>query len=145
MTAVSAARACAATRGAHVGAGGVVVRSADDALRGMSVALFRKNFSPSMHFIFPLIAFQQTLNGLDFTSTETWGVEAEGATVGAVAWRVRAPLLPAHARDAIRLPVRTLEVLFIAVWEEHRNADYGGSLVAALEDEAIRRSCGMLL
>ena len=64
--------------------------------------------------------------------------------VGAVAWRVREPLMRAHARDAARLPMRLLEVLFISVWEEHRNSDYGGLLVAALEEEAQRSGCAML-
>lgn len=122
----------------------VVLRVADDALRRMSIALFRKYFSPSMDLIFPLIAHQQGLHGLDFTTTQTWGVSVNEQPVGAVAWRVREPLLKAHERDAARLPSRTLEVLFISVWEEHRNADYGGVLVAALEEEARASGCAML-
>merc|ERR1719421_2404124 len=122
----------------------VVVRVADDALRRMSIKLFREYFSPSMHLIFPLIAFQQELHGLDFTTTQTWGVSVNEQPVGAVAWRVREPLMRAHARDAARLPMRLLEVLFISVWEEHRNSDYGGLLVAALEEEAQRSGCAML-
>jgi GNAT superfamily N-acetyltransferase len=122
----------------------LVVRDADDSLRRMSIDLFRKYFSPSMHFVFPLIAYRQALHGLDFTSTHTWGVRAQDEAVGAVAWRVRTPLLTAHARDAGRLPVKTLEVLFISVWEIYRNADYGGALVAALEEEAVSQGCGLL-
>jgi len=122
----------------------VVTRVADAALREVSIELFRKYFSPSMHLIFPLIAYQQALHGLDFTTTETWGVGIDGELVGAVAWRVREPLMRAHARDAARMPARTLEVLFISVREEHRKMDYGGVLVAALEEEARDRGCAML-
>jgi len=122
----------------------VVIRVADDALRHTSIELFRQYFSPSMHFVFPLIAHQQAVNGLDFTTTQTWGVGVDGQPVGAVAWRVREPLMKSHDRDAARLPVRTLEVLFISIQEKHRKMDYGGVLVAAVEDEASTRGCAML-
>merc|ERR1712113_1006279 len=99
--------------------GPVVVRTANTALRQMSVELFRKYFSPSMHLIFPLIAHQQALHGLDFTTTQTWGVRCAGRNVGAVAWRVCKPLLAAQECDASRMPIPILEVLFISVWEEY--------------------------
>jgi GNAT superfamily N-acetyltransferase len=121
-----------------------LVRMADTALRQMSVELFRKYFSPSMHLIFPLIAHQQALHGLDFTTTQTWGVRHAGRNVGAVAWRMRKPLLAVHEGDASRLPVLTLEVLFISVWEQYRHSDCGAVMVAALEEEARGCGCGFM-
>lgn len=121
-----------------------VVRIVDASLRRMSVELFRKYFSPSMHFIFPLIAHQQALHGLDFTTTQTWGVRCAGADVGAVAWRVRKPLLAAHVREASQPPDSILEVLFISVWEEYRHSDCGQVLVGALEEEARNSGCGFM-
>eukprot|EP00957_Ditylum_brightwellii_P098345 7493600-Ditylum_brightwellii.AAC.1 len=67
-----------------------VIKIADAPLRKMSIELFRSYFSPSMHYIFPLIAYQQELNGLDFRSTQLWGVmlgDTDGEPpIGAVAW-----------------------------------------------------------
>lgn len=121
-----------------------VVRVADASLRHMSVALFRRYFSPSMHFIFPLIAHQQALHGLDFTTTRTWGVRHAGTDVGAVAWRVRRPLLAAPGCGASKQPDSVLEVLFISVWEEYRQSDCGQMMVAALEEEARSCGCGLM-
>merc|ERR1712151_1015238 len=80
------------------------------------------------------------LHGLDFTNTQTWGVRYAGKNVGAVAWRMRKPLLASQEGDASRMPIPILEVLFISVWEEYRHGDCGAVLVAELEKEA--RSCG---
>jgi len=122
----------------------VVVKAADTELRLMSIELFRKYFSPSMHLIFPLIAHQQALHGLDFTSTQTWGVRCGGRNVGAVAWRVRKPLLVVKECDISRIPTPILEVLFISVWEDYRNGDCGALMVAALEEEARSHACGFM-
>lgn len=121
-----------------------VVRAADVALRQMSIELFREYFSPSMHLIFPLIAHQQALHDLDFTTTQTWGVRYAGKNVGAVAWRIRKPLLAVHKEDACHMPVPILEVLFISVWEEYRNSEFGSLMVAALEEEAGTHRCGFI-
>jgi len=122
----------------------VLVKAADTELRQMSIDLFREYFSPSMHLIFPLIAHQQALHGLDFTTTQTWGVRCAGRTIGAVAWRVRKPLLAVQECDASCMPIPILEVLFISVWEEYRNGDCGALMVAALEEEARSHGCGFM-
>merc|ERR1712032_1244384 len=121
-----------------------VVKMADTELRQMSIELFREYFSPSMHLIFPLIAHQQALHGLDFTTTQTWGVRYAGRNVGAVAWRVRRPLLAAHECNVSRMPTPILEVLFISVWEKYRKGECGALMVAALEEEARSHGCGFM-
>uniref|UniRef100_A0A7S4V1M9 N-acetyltransferase domain-containing protein n=1 Tax=Ditylum brightwellii TaxID=49249 RepID=A0A7S4V1M9_9STRA len=132
-----------------------VIKIVDVPLREMSIKLFRSYFSPSMHYIFPLIAYQQKLNGLDFRSTQLWGVmlgDTDGGhPIGAVAWRKRKPLIPIQNEESeassltMRSPLpntmNTLEVLFIAVWENYRHTECGGALVEALEDEAHKSGC----
>uniref|UniRef100_A0A6U3P597 N-acetyltransferase domain-containing protein n=1 Tax=Ditylum brightwellii TaxID=49249 RepID=A0A6U3P597_9STRA len=132
-----------------------VIKIADVPLREMSIKLFRSYFSPSMHYIFPLIAYQQKLNGLDFRSTQLWGVmlgDTDGGhPIGAVAWRKRKPLIPIQNEESeassltMRSPLpntmKTLEVLFIAVWENYRHTECGAALVEALENEARKSGC----
>jgi len=118
-----------------------ISKKADCEMLDMSVALFRKQFSPDMHWIFPLMAYQQQLHSLDFHDVQTWVVYDGECPAGAVAWRFRKPVV--HTRkdcDATSV----LEVLFISVWEHYRSKKLGEALVTALEEEARGAWAGYL-
>mmetsp|Transcript_42493 Transcript_42493/g.70667 ORF Transcript_42493/g.70667 Transcript_42493/m.70667 type:complete len:542 (-) Transcript_42493:436-2061(-) len=120
-----------------------IVAASSNELRQMSVALFRKYFSPDMYYIFPLLAHRQALFGLDFTSVNTWAIIHSDQPVGAVAWRFLTPPLniEAHERGARGV----LEVLFIGVWEHYRHHQCASVAVAALEAVArAQPGCAML-
>eukprot|EP00012_Vannella_robusta_P009464 CAMPEP_0206198202 /NCGR_PEP_ID=MMETSP0166-20121206/9494_1 /ASSEMBLY_ACC=CAM_ASM_000260 /TAXON_ID=95228 /ORGANISM="Vannella robusta, Strain DIVA3 518/3/11/1/6" /LENGTH=238 /DNA_ID=CAMNT_0053616005 /DNA_START=738 /DNA_END=1450 /DNA_ORIENTATION=- len=124
--------------------------------------LYRRYFSPDMHYIFPLMVYQQEQFGLDFTSTETWLIFGDipeegpiphtlpassswmkypelpvGMTFpsGAVTWRLN---MGRNTQEGI------LEVMFIAVWESQRGHQLGSRLVQRLEEESRQQSVSFL-
>jgi len=111
--------------------------------KALAVELYRRYFSPDMFYIFPLMVEQQAAFGLDFASTETtlvFGASEAGrppAPSGAVSWRLRRPVVcGGGGRETVGAPLATLEVLFIAVWEDERHQDFGGQLVDWLVERA---------
>lgn len=97
------------------------------------IELFRGQFSPDMHNIFPLLVQARQAHGLDFRSCQTWILFANGEPAGGVTFRVHEPLT--HGAQTVLVPV--LEVLFIAVQERARNRKFGSALVQVLETEAM--------
>lgn len=127
------------------GSSGFLTRAHSPQFKALAIELFRKYFSPDMFYIFPLIVYQEAGFGLDFRSTETTLIfgkqelSSPSAPVGACSWRLRRPVLEGHLNavpDGVSRPKAVLEVLFIAVWEEERQHDYGSRLVEALEARA---------
>jgi len=119
--------------------GPFVAKAVSKELLEMSISLFRKKFSPDMHYIFPLIAYQQELHNLDFRECQTWVVYDGCNPAGAVAFRFRDPILQLGGDNEAQ---GCLEVLFISVWEHFRNKELASELVKALEMEAHKReSC----
>lgn len=127
------------------GSSGFVACANSPQFKSLAIELFRKYFSPDMYYIFPLIVYREAAFGLDFRSTETTLIfgkqEPSGPSppVGACSWRLRRPVLEGHLNtipDGVGRPQAVLEVLFIAVWEEERQHDYGSRLVEALEARA---------
>lgn len=139
------------------GSDGFVAEAHAPQLRREATELFQRYFGQDVHDLLPLVVGQQPLgpHQLDFRSVHTWAIfgplppsattesrsggeagatpeAAVRAMLGAVAWRLHTP----HA-VAAGPPVRpVLEVLFLAVKPEGRNAEYGRMLVAALEAHA---------
>eukprot|EP01001_Neometanema_parovale_P003331 NODE_1433_length_1739_cov_49.812500_g1361_i0.p1 GENE.NODE_1433_length_1739_cov_49.812500_g1361_i0~~NODE_1433_length_1739_cov_49.812500_g1361_i0.p1 ORF type:complete len:522 (+),score=75.45 NODE_1433_length_1739_cov_49.812500_g1361_i0:62-1627(+) len=108
-----------------------------EGIRNAAIDLFRKNFSPEMYFIFPLLVYQQNRVQLDFTDVQTHVMfgqaEDQGKVVGAVSWRMHYSQLTRQAA--------VLEVLFIAVWEQYRSLRYGSNMVKMLEAQAAKEKC----
>jgi len=139
--------ACAAQEMPPPGREGFVTRAHSPQFKALAIELFRRYFSPDMYYIFPLIVYQEAAFGLDFCSTETTLIfgkqepDTPSAPVGACSWRLRRPVLEGHLHkvpDGVGRPDAVLEVLFIAVWEEERQYDYGSRLVEALEARAAQ-------
>lgn len=121
----------------------VIAAGTSDELRQMSVALFRKYFSPDMYYIFPLLARRQALFGLDFSTVNLWAITQDDQPVGAVAWRFRTPPLTVEAHE--RGARGVLEILFIGVWEQYRDRQCATEAVTALEAVACAQpGCSML-
>jgi len=122
--------------------------------RKLTIELFREYFSPDMYFIFPLIVNKENAFGLDFRTTTTtlfFGpTNASGSMsampMGACSWRIRCPPLvhPLPFDTDMDKPVATLEVLFIAIWEEERSQAHGGTLVTELESIGKQSGVGMM-
>ena len=127
------------------------------------IILYRKYFSPDMHYIFPLMVYKQSQFHLDFTNSETtlifddipkegpintlielpryWGrfpsiPDKYPIPKGSVTWRFNQ--LDVDLTYA-KPPASLLEVMFIAVWEQHRGHKLGSMLVEDLEKKAIEK------
>ena len=145
------------------GSDGFVAPCESPALRELTIELFREQFSPDMHAVFPLLCNAKKGFGLDFSACKTWlvfGQELDsvepptangqvslrmehGPPVGAVTWRIHEPLSQANTADNTdACPV--VEVLFISVDETQRSRRYGSALVEAIEAE-VRRQYGTAL
>ena len=108
----------------------------DPNFQQMTVELFRGQFSPDMHNVFPLLVEARQGYGLDFKSCQTWILFGEDKAVpaGGVTFRIHEALT--HGTLTRVVPV--LEVLFIAVREKSRNRQLGSTMVRVLEQEALR-------
>ena len=122
--------------------------------------MYSRYFAPELAFIFPLIVYRQNALGLDFGTTRTWVMFANGSNggpsggsgggdghpVGAVSWRIRRSacqkICDQVGVDVVVEPVA--EILFIAVWEDDREVRYGGDLVDAVTADAMRQGVRLL-
>jgi len=138
---------------------GFIAEAVDWRYKNCAVELYRRYFSPDMHYIFPLIVNKQAAVGLDFGNCTTSVIFGDSrrpsdqrTPLGSVSWRIhdaediackgmgqasdRTP--GTHATSPLEVvhghkPQVILEVLFIAVWENDRGGEFGSALVADLE------------
>lgn len=133
-----------------------VAEAVDPAVHAEVIRMFSRYFAPELAFIFPLIVYRQNALGLDFGTTRTWVMFANGSNdassggngrpVGAVSWRIRRSasqrICDQIGVDVVVEPVA--EILFIAVWEDDREVRYGGDLVDAVTADAMRQGVRLL-
>jgi len=100
-----------------------------------AINVYRKYFSPDLYYIFPLIVYRKAELELDFSDTQTWVIFKKAEPVGAITFRIHKPIINSAPSHAVP-PKPVLEVIFIAVLEEHRHSRYGTKLVQAVEGQA---------
>jgi len=135
-----------------IGSSGFITKALSAYLLQFTINLFQHYFSPCMKYIFPLIAHKRQKFGLDFRACETWVVfpliESRSSSnppvpVGGAYWRLHKPkgIKDTHSYQNY---TGVLEVLFLAVSSQHRNKNYGGSIVEKLKEVSRENKCQIL-